>query len=254
MERPRMWRGIHTELTVVIRNLINERLPDNFALHIEGTTRIIDLDDPNHLVGIVPDLYIVNDDPIRAAQHDAVAIADPSVEIASVFPLTFEERWLEIIDRDQERVITTIEILSPFNKVGEGFDAFDEKREKVAETKSNWLEIDLFRAGKRPFFELTNCDYCAMMRRGKSHKWVAWEMDLRDPLLTIAVPLTDGYDDLPLDLQRAIETVYRDGRYWRLLKYHEDVPAPKLSAPDLAWVEKQLGMWQEKHTPKAVKP
>lgn len=244
LERPSGWRGVHTRLIVVISNLINEGLPDNFAVQIEGRLRVLDQSMRGIQSDIIPDLFLKRHDPIRAAQMDAVAIAH-AVEIKPIFVETIEERWLEIVDQDNQQVVTTIEILSPFNKRGDGYDQFEKKRKEVVAAGSSWLEIDLLRAGKRPFSILSDADYYAMMVRTHPREWLAWPMMLEERLLTIGVPLSEGYDDIPLNLQTAIDNVYRDGRYARTVRYDEHTPTPVLTAAKQTWVAEQITKWQQ---------
>lgn len=241
MERRSIWRGIHFLLISAIFDMVSDTLPDNFEVDIEGELRVVRADDDKT---INPDLYIVKRSPIRGVQSNPVMIREP----IAIKPITttVEDRWLKIIDRKSRQVVTTIEVLSPRNKVGDGYEAFSKKREAVKNAGGNWLEIDLLQIGKRPDYAIELPEYYAMMMRGDDAEaqWYVWPMPLQEPLPTIAVPLSDGYDDLPLDLQHAVNVVYRKRKFWRNLEYSEDVPAPRLSAENQSYVAQKLTAWK----------
>jgi hypothetical protein len=59
------------------------------------------------------------------------------------------ESRLAVIDRELQRVVTVVEILSPANKVrgSAGHRSYEEKKEDVLSSQTNFVEIDLLRAG-----------------------------------------------------------------------------------------------------------
>lgn len=240
LEEPSAWRGVHIELIVTIRNLIRDVLPAQFAIKIEGSVQILDQDEA--LAGrITPDLYLSSRSPIREPLLTTEKIATPTM-VAPFLDEPLENRWLEIVDRRRRVIVTTIELLSPYNKIGVGFEQFMKKRRLVMGTEANWVEIDLLRGGKRPFDVINGqtMDYYALMKRAGQMELSLWSMALRNPLLTIGVPLTQDYDDVPLDLQLAIDTVYREGQYRLDIDYSIPIPPPKLSPENRVWAEKML--------------
>ena len=66
-----------------------------------------------------------------------------------------------------------------------------------------------------------------------------WPLALDQPLPTIGVPLLPGDDDVGLDLQLALTTVYDLSGYDLELDY-EQSPLTALSAGELAWIDKYL--------------
>lgn len=241
LEEPSEWHGVHTRLIVVISDLINERLPSQFSARIEGNVAIMEQDVV--LARMRPDLYLTHNSPLRGEQVAMATIATP--EIIGELDEAVEEQWLEIVDRRSQAVVTTIEILSPFNKTGQEYEAFLQKRKLGMQSSANWLEIDLLRGGKRPFslYASPMPDYYALMKRAKGIDLYLWRMPLRQPLLTIGVPLTDGYDDVALDLQAAVDVVYENGRYALDLDYSQPTPPPQLSQADEVWVREQIAAW-----------
>jgi hypothetical protein len=153
------------------------------------------------------------------------------------------DRYIEIRDRRSREVITTLELLSPFNKVPghQGYGAFRQKRRQVMASPANWLEIDLLRAGERPPEVAGKSDYYALLKRGdQPGPYEVWYFDLRDPLPTIAVPLLPPFADVALDLQVAFTAVYRRAHYGDSLDYSQPVSPPSLRPADLAWLNGRL--------------
>lgn len=243
LEEPSEWHGVHTRLIVVISDLINERLPSQFSARIEGNVAIMEQEVP--IARMRPDLYLTHNSPLRGEQVAMPTIATPEI-IDELDEITVEEQWLEIVDRRSRAVVTTIEILSPFNKMGQGYEAFLQRRKLGMGSSANWLEIDLLRGGKRPFslYASPMPDYYALMKRAKGIDLYLWRMPLRQSLLTIGVPLTDGYADVALDLQAAVDVVYENGRYALDLDYNQPTPLPQLSQADEMWVREQIAVWR----------
>lgn len=69
-------------------------------------------------------------------------------------------------------------------------------------------------------------------------------MSLRAPLPTIAVPLRPPFDDVPLDLQEVVETVYGRYRYDAVLDYAEEPPSP-LREAEAAWARERIDVWRQ---------
>jgi hypothetical protein len=57
--------------------------------------------------------------------------------------------YLEVLDRHSRRVITVIELLSPWNKASGGYEEYLLKRDDLPDGGVNLVEIDLLRAGRR---------------------------------------------------------------------------------------------------------
>jgi hypothetical protein len=66
---------------------------------------------------------------------------------------------------------------------------------------------------------------------------------LQSRLPRIRVPLAEGDADAVLDLQEALELVYRHGRFSELIDYSNPC-APPLSPGDAAWAKTQIARGQ----------
>ena len=195
---------------------------------------------------IVPDVYLVETLPQGAWPGAAVGITTPTV-VEPLYELEVTERWIEIRDKRDRQVVTTIELLSPFNKTKntEGRAAFLRKRNKVMSSRTHWVEIDLLRAGERPPEVADKSDYYALLKRSSVlGTYEVWYFDLRDRMPTIAIPLCAPFADVPLDLQAALADTYQRGGYATDINYTGDIPAPPLRPPVTAWIRAQINTWR----------
>jgi hypothetical protein len=243
LEAPDIWPDVHTELISSMRSELTSILSPHFIVTIEQ--RLIVSEEETPPVGaIIPDLAVVT--PARpgvTAPLDAGYTAPTLIE-----PLPepeVRERFIEIRDARTRRVVTIIELLSPANKTpgAPSATAFERKRAVVFESRTNWIEIDLLRAGARFTATAGKSDYCVLLKRATDYRYEAWFIDLRDPLPTILVPTTREFGAVTLNLQQVFETAYARARYGDWVDYTAPVPPPPLPPADAAWVRDQVQRW-----------
>ena len=157
-------------------------------------------------------------------------------------PPTVVETFLEIRAADSGELVTTIEVLSPSNKRGEGAAEYRAKRREVLASRTHFLEIDLLRMGDRfpvvgplpflPYFVfLSRCE-----RRPKIE---VWPVALDGPLPIVPVPLLPPDTDGQLDLQLALQSVYDLYHYEADIDYTLPPPLP-LPNGQAEWADKLL--------------
>jgi hypothetical protein len=56
-------------------------------------------------------------------------------------------RSVHIYTANTKELVTTIELLSPANKVGEGLQRYRRKREEILRSNVHLIEVDLLRSG-----------------------------------------------------------------------------------------------------------
>jgi hypothetical protein len=156
-----------------------------------------------------------------------------------VFPKLLKERlgYLEVCDRDDQSVVTVIELLSPANKrPGGDREAYINKRQLLLATDVNFVELDLLRGGPRlPLDQLPECDYYALVSRPAQRPATdVWPVRLRDPLPSVPIPLRPGDPEPLLDLQAALHTAHDRAGYVFSNLYRRPL-VPPLSAADAAW-------------------
>jgi hypothetical protein len=231
------WPGLHARLIVALSDHLAEAVAPDFVVAIEQRVYILAPDDRQQ---IVPDVYLVREAEVQG--YTTPAIATPTL-VEPAYETEIRDRYIEIRDRRSREIITTLELLFPFNKVPghQGYGAFQQKRRQVMASPTNWLEIDLLRAGERPPEVTGKSDYYALLKRGNQPgPYEVWYFDLRDRLPTIAVPLLPPLPDVALDLQAAFTAVYQRARYGDSLDYSQPVPPPPLRSADLAWVNGRM--------------
>jgi hypothetical protein len=160
------------------------------------------------------------------------------------------EFYIEIRDvKHGQRVITTLELLSPANKNtrNRGHRLYRQKQQSVLASSTHLVEIDLLRSGKHtvavPETALPSraqYDYlCCIHRARSAGKFTIWLCTVRDPLPILGVPLEEGVPDVPLDLQSAVNRLYEEGGYARKIDYAEET-IPPLMGEDATWADALL--------------
>jgi hypothetical protein len=247
LEAPGGWPSVHHWLISAVGEMLISELAPLYSVVVEERVYITDDEDPESRQQIAPDLYIVERPSSRSvAPGEAMAVTPPTI-IERLPTLEVHDRFLSIYDRKSRELVTTIEILSPRNKArrSRGRREFVGKRNAIFSTRTNWIEIDLLRAGERPEEVAGKSDYYALLHRGRaSGRLEVWYVDLRDPLPAVAVPLRDPHPDVALDLQQALDTVYTRARYADEIDYTQPVPPPPLLPADAAWAAEQIARWR----------
>ena len=238
------WKSFHAQLVPRTAGMLNRQMP---AGYFAGTEVDVILREPPAAERLMTKGADVAVSGRRAATTGMSGggtglIASPVAPMAGdyvVVPLEFLEekrRWIEIRNREGDRVVTHVEILSPSNKRQDRAEYLG-KRKRLLWSDANFVEIDLLRGGRRmPMEGLPPCDYCAIVarpeERGRARYWTA---TLRHPLPSIPIPLRPEDGEVPLDLQKLLHETYDEAGFARDWSLYETPPAPPLSAEDAAW-------------------
>jgi hypothetical protein len=144
---------------------------------------------------IYPDVHVVEPPgvpPGSGSGGTGVAIAEPAVEIPSLYPADVPQLSLEIRDVAERRLVTLIEILSPANKHSDGVQDYAARRLELMRTQTHILELDLLRQGTR--IQLADepppaSYYIYLSRLPRRPLTQVWPVLLRQSLPTVPVPL-----------------------------------------------------------------
>jgi plasmid stabilization system protein ParE len=190
-----------------------------------------------------PDIAVVESrPPSRPNGAGSLGVAMVPVRVPTEIPESILHFSVEIRDRLERRLVTSIEVLSPTNKRGEGRDEYLAKRRRILHSRSHLVEIDLLRSGRRiPMMRaLPSAPYYVYVGRFEIRPETdVWPMPFDQPLPTIPVPLLPGDADVFLDLQLALTSVYDLSDYNLEINYTQP-PAGPLAPDQAAWVDERL--------------
>jgi hypothetical protein len=238
------WGDVHTRLIVYSGDQLRPQLPVDLKVRVEERVAVHDPEDDERPTGYFPDVRIVEKPTpgLRTSTTGSATVAAEPILVPR-FAESPTERSLQIIDpRSGNRVVTTIEILSPANKIdATGRAAYRKKQRQLAQADVNLVEIDLLREG--PYVLIAPWDAVPPSCRGPYRISVSRATDpenvemypvpLRERLPTIHIPLRPGEPDANLDLQSLIDAAYENGGYDDT-DYGLD-PIPPLSPSDAEW-------------------
>jgi hypothetical protein len=241
LEDPTVWEEFHHVLITECMYFVGDRLPSNYQAKIQERVELISRDD-EAAAQYVPDVAVITrprEGLADAAQSSGgeAAVGLAPVIIPSTESIEVREGYIEIIRLPDHQLITSIELLSPWNKFGEGVGEYRHKRRSRVRHGVHVVEIDLLRRGHQTELArpLPRGDYYAFVFRANRRPDVdvyAWS--LHDPLPIVEVPLAPPDADLRLELSTVVNTAYDRGRYQGKLRYSEPPPQP-ISQVDAAW-------------------
>jgi hypothetical protein len=246
LEDPLLWPSVHHLLISQTGTTLNRLLPPGYVAAFGERVLV---------AGPDRDIYpnaLVKEDVAAGARVSpssggiATAVSDPPWLIA-VRPDELIESFVEVrAVTENQRLITTIEVLSPRNKAAgsEGRQLYRQKQREILASDIHLLEIDLLRTGQHTVAAPRE----ALLRRGPHHYLVSlsrgnqrqtcevWGIPLSSPLPRIRVPLSAADPDVILDLQVILREVYEAGAFERVLDYAQP-PRIALSRADAAWAD-----------------
>lgn len=247
LERPGVFPDLHNTLIAFLRGDLNRQLPPPFFAAI--ATRVYMEESERRTE---PDVEVLS--PPGAPQGGGTAIAAVTVtdllEVPAA-PLPDEdltETFIEIrTTGDDERLVTSIEVLSPTNKTrgATGRGLYLAKQHELQSAGVNLVEIDLLRRGVHAtaasLAELRRragqFDYhvCVTLGDRADARFVA-PILLPNRLPTIPIPLTPDVAAVPVDLQAVLDRCYDEALYTR--RIHYDRPCePPLTPEQQAWAD-----------------
>lgn len=243
------WHDVHTRLMVYICDAVNFRLPRGLVARVEEEVRI-DVDGGNK-ERFRPDVEVSANPAAAETRQSAAAVltadepaADPCFVLSADPPTP---RHVAIYDSRDWSVVTSIELLSPSNKVSaRGRDLYEAKQTAYLNAGVNLVEIDLIRDGQYVSSAPLECIppsnrgtyMICVYRAARPSQWEYYPVQLRDRLPSIRIPLRPSDADVVLPLQRLIDEACERGQY------NEDDYAlrlePSLATEDAAWSESLL--------------
>ena len=247
LERPGLWKDVHTAMLADLRRPLAAKLAPKYYIALEERTYLLEANELA-LVG-EPDIAAIKRDSPRGGvavrtqpMTNGLAMPEP---VVVELPLSEEvrERYLEVRLAADHRVITVIELLSPANKrTGEGRAQYEKKRQKVLDSSTHFVEIDLLRGGTPMAMthQPEDSHYRILISRSEQRpKGLLYAFSVRDVIPKFYLPLQKGDDEPLIDLQNLLHTLYDDVRYDLRISYKEE-PTPRLDKKDVTWSNQLL--------------
>ena len=247
LEHREIWPGFHADLAVELKRQLNRQMSERYYAEVEVLTVSDDLDlEISHKTRPDVGVFETTDLELELTPDAATATIAPA-PITRLAPLPSRIRSVRVYRTATQELVTTIEILSPFNKrpASDGLSDYRRKRRLILASQVHLVEVDLLRGGERPGLELVDepidTDYILLVNRyGLERLSEIWPAPLNEPLPLIPVPLLPPDPDVPLDLNAAIREVYDGSRYERRISYRLPAPLPPLRPAMAEWVASLL--------------
>ncbi len=254
IEGPAVWPDFHDSFIAYLREALNAALPAPYFASIRNRIWIEDSERR-----VEPDVDILHPPGWRngSGGHSTdggLAVAD-DVQTRPVFvdaPREVAKEWFAEIRTASgtERLVTTIEVLSPTNKtVGSiGRRKYRKKQKELLDSSTNLVEIDFLRAGTHSTAvpldvarrKTGEFDYHVCVHRyANPAGYEVYPILLPETLPAIAIPLLEDHPDLKLSLQPLVDRCYETGQYARRVRYESEPPGP-LTDDQRVWVAGRL--------------
>ncbi len=243
LESPHLWSDFHTTFLVALRKEIAQRLPARYAAHVERHVWIHEPDAEERSRRVRPDVLVTEQTESAAPSAGVSTILAP---LTVLLPALRREGqvYLKIVDVQENKVVTVVELLSPSNKhPGSERETYLTKRLDYLASGTNLVEIDLLRSGSPMPVAVDSehsADYSVLVCRAAELPQAGkWEFSVRDPLPRIPIPLLAEDGDVGVELQTCLDRTYDEAQYHREIDYTQPPPTP-LREGDVAWAEELL--------------
>jgi len=262
LEHPAIFPDLHDSLIYCMKGALNAKLPPPYFAGISSRTWIETTHRPTK-----PDVNVLHPTPAGngngnglSGDGGGVTVAE-AVQTAQAVVVQAPDaiRWeqvrqtfLEIYaEPGGERVVTTIEVLSPTNKTpgDHGREPYLKKQWETLISRVHLIELDLLRGGVHttavPLDKAVGragpFDYHVCVHRyDHLDDYYVYPILLPRRLPILPVPLLRGDPDVPLDLQAVLDRCYDESHYGRRAHYAERAPVPPLRPEQMTWVEQLL--------------
>jgi hypothetical protein len=219
------WSSFHTNFIAALARVLNDQLPDGFVVDIEQSLQIREIhpDTGERLRRPEPDLTIYRFRETTVS-GSTVGVATLTQPIANSLDVTEDMYYSAVVvyrttpDSILGQAVTRIELLSPTNKLGEGYLQYRDKRYAGLKSGVALVEIDFLHEtppvvkglahypdeGDSYPYNITVSDPTPSFEAGLAQTY-AFGVDT--PVPTIALPLGQG-NAIPLDINPIYNDVY----------------------------------------------
>ncbi len=253
IENARLFEDFHPSLIDELARALAAAVPDRYAVRKSERSYIVVNGGEGHEErhSFIPDVGITK----KAGPNiggATVAVLNPGTaqeddSILMNAPVTEEHRevFIDIYLRDANReLVTCIEVLSPTNKRrgSEGWDLYQRKRRSMLLGGVNLVEIDLLRGGERmPMADVwpTSPYTFLVAKRESSPACRVWPVYFSKRLPNLPIPLLKPDADIVLPMQKFVDDIYEQFRYYRDIDYKQPL-IPPLTAEESEWLQGRL--------------
>ena len=237
LEQSDLWRDFQLTLACSIAIALTTKITPRYYVAVEQRTYIVAAE-PSEFAGR-PDVAVVGAplSPPSILGGVSAAVLDRPITIELPIRDEIRERYLEIRESTTHKVITVIEILSPSNKQrGEGRNDYERKRQRVLDSATNLMEVDLLRAGEpMPMAHVPASHYRILVSREWDRpRAKLYPFNLNETIPEIPTPLQKGEPEPILDLGKLFAEIYDQVRYDLRIDY-TNAPEPALDAATVEW-------------------
>ena len=247
------WSDVHAKLIAYIGEAMQPGLPRDLRARSDEQVLLEEVGEDTRPRRYRPDVAVID---VGGGSAASASRATGGAGVATMEPVVIEmrdspqvERSVHIIDTSNgNRVVTAIEVLSPWNKESGRLNSdYRRKLGDYGRAGVSVVEIDLLRWPTRARLDVLDLDlppdrrtpYLICVRRGwEPGRWFAYPVSLRTPIPAVHVPLRKTDDPITLRLQPLIERVYVAGG-------HDDIdyakpPDPPLTDDDARWAAEHV--------------
>jgi Protein of unknown function (DUF4058) len=252
IEASGLWEDFHNHLIEKIGEKLADTAPDRYLVRTGERSYVVLVEsEDQQSYPFLPDVSVSTSRGQGKAtrKRGGTALAEPGgdSEPVTLRPFVQEEHreaFVEIYENNpRQRLVTTIEVLSPSNKRPhtEGWELYQHKRQSLLLGDASLVELDLLRGGQRmPMLDpWPDSPYTLLVARAKAQLCRVWRAQYLQPLPTIPVPLAKPDNDIRLEIQPMIDEIYRRFRYQGSIDYMKPL-RPPLDPAEANWLKKEL--------------
>jgi hypothetical protein len=244
IESSGLWRNFHANLMINIQDALADRVPKRYLVRAEERSYLLlAVENGKEVREVYPDVRVIEPKPgpkrrgkrrpgVAGVAQATVSTEQRPMQMTAFIEHEIREMFIDIFAAEpDQRLVTTIEVLSPTNKErgGHGWHLYLRKRQATLVGGVHLVEIDLWRGGTRlpmrdPWPE---SPYTLLVARaGRHYACDVWPGYFHVPLSAIPIPLVAPDPDVVLDLQPLIESIYRRLRYGETIDYDKPLVPP----------------------------
>jgi hypothetical protein len=246
-----LWGDFHSHLIEKIGEKLADLAPENYLVRTGERSYVALVEsEGKKFHSFLPDVsFTAARGRKKGPKRGGAALADPvsetePVTMRALIQEEHREAFIEIYEASPgNRLVTSIEVLSPSNKRAgtDGWELYQRKRQSLLLGDASLVEIDLLRGGQRmPMIDpWPDSPYTLLVARARAQLCRVWRAHYRRPLPVIPVPLAKQDSDIPLELQPMIDEIYKRFRYPRSINYGKPLNPP-LDAVETGWLKRQM--------------